>query len=104
MLAQPRPSLSPTVFPEEKFEEFALADAQVSSENKATRKVIPMIQGTIQDERCIEGDVPFNNLADMMRGKSHKPKPDIYYGSRPELLDLGVRNELGPYIVPSTTD
>ena len=104
VLTERRPSLSPSVFPEEKFREFKRADAQVSSENKATRKVIPMIQGAIQNERCLDGDIPFNNLADMMSGKSHKAKPDVYYGARPEQLDPNIRDNLSAYIVPSTTD
>ncbi|KAI9670790.1 MAG: hypothetical protein M1817_003901 [Caeruleum heppii] len=104
MLVERRASLSPSVLPEEWFREFKRADAQVSSENKATRKVIPMIQGPIQDERCVDGDIPFNHLADMMGGKSHKAKPDVYYGARPEQLHSDIRDKLGAYVVPSTTD
>ena len=104
ILLQRRQSLSPTAFPVEKYREFKRADAQISSENKATKKVIPMISGTIKNEKCVDGDIPFNNLADMMVGKSHKAKPDIYYGVRPETINPVVREALSAYITPSTTD
>jgi hypothetical protein len=60
-----------------------------------------MIQGTIRDG-CVDGDIPFNNLADMMRGPSHKAKPDVYYGARPEQLHPDVRDKLQALVVPST--
>lgn len=53
MLAEPRASLSP--FPEDEYEKFANADAEVTSEHKATSDVIPIIQGTIRDMRCVDG-------------------------------------------------
>ncbi|KAF2452840.1 hypothetical protein BDY21DRAFT_293988 [Lineolata rhizophorae] len=104
MLVKRRPSLSPSVFPEEEYQEFKRANAQVSSENKATRNVIPMIQGITRDERSVGSGIPFTNLADIMRGKSHKAKPDVYYGARPEQLDPNVRTQLSASIVPSTTE
>jgi hypothetical protein len=91
--------------PEERFEEFALADAQISSENKATQRVIPMIQGAIRDDRYVDGrGIAFNNLVDILRGRGHKAKPDVYYGARPEQLDREVRKNLSSYIEPSSTD
>ena len=107
MLMDRRPSLSPSVFPEEKFKEFRRTDAQVTSENKATQKIIPMIQGTIKDERCVDGpDIRLANLANLLNGADHKAKPDVWYGARPEQVDRRIRDneELGTYVVPSTTD
>ena len=106
MLEERQRSISPSVFPEEEYEKFEQADAQVNSENKATQKVIPLIQGTIRDERCIDGpDIRLANLANLMTGKDHKAKPDIWYGARPEQLDPRIRDnkELGTYVVPTTT-
>lgn len=102
VLSNRRPSLSPSVFPDERYREFRRADAQVSSENRATHKVIPMIQGTVRDGRCVAGDVPFNNMANLMSGKLHSAKPDVYYGTRPERLSSGVRAKLSQYVEPSS--
>ena len=104
ILLQRRRSLSPTAFPAEKYREFKRVDTIFSSENNASREVFPIIQGTIQSGKCVNGDLPFNNLADMMVGKSHKAKPDIYYGVRPETINLVVREALSTHITPSTTD
>lgn len=49
-----------------------------------------------------EEDITFYNIAPLTDGTITKPKPDLYDGSRPEQLDRWVREELGPYIVPST--
>ncbi|KAI9712376.1 MAG: hypothetical protein M1820_001589 [Bogoriella megaspora] len=86
------------------YDEFVEADYGVTSENRATVKVIPMIQGRVRDDRCVNGDIPLNNLADIMRGPSHKAKPDVYYGARPEQLRREVRDKLQAFVVPSTKD
>lgn len=108
MLVERRASLSPCSFPEEEYDKFARADARVSSENKAMKNVIPIIQGTIQDERCVDGpDIPLNNLANMLTGTARKPKPDVWYGARHEQIQpprIRSNDELGKYIVPSITD
>ena len=103
MLEKRRRSTSPSVFPEEEFEKFTLADARVNSESKVTQKVVPMIQGTIRDERCVDGpDIRLANLANLLTGKDRKAKPDIWYGARPEQIEPRLRDnkELGTYIVP----
>ena len=103
-LRQDRSSLSPTVFPEEKFEEFVRADAHVSKENKATKRVIPIIEGKVGDDKCDEGDVLFTNLDSLTNDTLTSAKPDLYYGARPELLNRHVREELSGYIIPSKQD
>ena len=40
----------------------------------------------------------------MTDGKLCSAKPDLYYGARPEQLDLQVREKLRPYIIPSTQE
>lgn len=47
-------------------------------------------------------DIPFNNLAPLTDGTITISRPDFYDGSRPERLDRRVREEIGPYIKPST--
>src|ERR1700677_326942 len=46
-LAHPRPSLSPSRFPEEEFRKFKRADAHASKEKQVTTSVIPIIEGDI---------------------------------------------------------
>lgn len=107
MLAKPQRSLSPSIVSEEEHDKFTrLVKNRVTSESKATRLVLPMIQGPIRDERCIDGpDIRFANLTKLMTGRDHKAKPDIWYGARPEQIDPSIRDNkaLGVYIVPSVT-
>jgi hypothetical protein len=86
-LKQPRPSLSPSQFPKEKFREFKRVDAHVSKESKATKTVILIIEGKIIDNKCVEGDVLFNNLTPLIDDILIVAKPDLYYGARPEQLN-----------------
>ena len=72
----------------------ALTEATVMS------KAFPIIAGTV--------DIPsqenlfFGNLKHLTDGSITKAKPDLYDGSRPADLNKQIREELGPYIVPST--
>ena len=105
MLAEQRASPPPS-FPEEEYKKFARADARVSSAYKTLKNVIPIIQGTIQDEGCVDGpQIPFSNLANMLTGTARKPMPDVWYGARLDQVDSRIRNqdELGKCIVPSIT-
>lgn len=104
ILIQSRPSLSPSRFSNENFEDFQEADAHVSKENKATRTVIPIIEGKILDDKCIEGEILFTKLAPLTNDTLTAAKPDLYYGARPEQLDRRVRDKLSDQIIPSTQD
>ena len=103
-LSRPRPSLSPSIFPEEVFQKFVQADADASKEKQITTSVIPIIEGNIEDAKCVAGGVPFTNLDHLTDGTLVPGNPDIYYGARPEQLDRRVRDELRGNIVPSTQD
>ncbi|KAK3169673.1 hypothetical protein OEA41_009057 [Lepraria neglecta] len=100
MLARPRPSLSPSRFPREAFRKFEKTNMQALTENTVMSKAFPIIAGT--------ADIPsqenlyFGNLKHLTDGSITKAKPDFYDGSRPVELDKHIREELGPYIVPST--
>ena len=113
-LGQPRPSLSPSQFPHDRFREFKRADARVSKENKVTKKVIPIIEGKIEDEKCVEGEVLFTNFISLIKDDLSEDnlandgltaaKPDLYYGARPEQLHREVRNRLSGHVIPSKQD
>lgn len=102
-LSQPRASLSPSEFSEEKHAEFVQADADADAvkENQVTTSVFPTIEGNIEDVKCVSGGIPFTNL-DYFTDRMLVPgNPGIYYGARSEQLDQRVRDELNGHIVPS---
>lgn len=101
-LGQPRRSLSPSIFPDDKFEAFQRADAHASKESQVIVDVIPMIEGNVGDRKCAARQVPFTNLDHLTDGTLVPGNPDLYYGARPEQLDQKVRQELGGHIIPST--
>ncbi|KAL5331167.1 hypothetical protein ACEPPN_000696 [Leptodophora sp. 'Broadleaf-Isolate-01'] len=83
-LAQPRPSLSPSKFSDDKFRKFKLADTHASKEKQVMESVIPIIEGEIKDAKCISGGIPFTNLNHLTDGTLVPGNPDRYYGARPE--------------------
>jgi hypothetical protein len=101
-LAQPRSSLSPSRFTEDKFEEFIQADADASKERQVTETVIPFIEGKVKDSKCIGGGIPFRNLDHLTDGTLVPGNPDRYHGARTEQLNRGVRGELDGQVIPST--
>ncbi|KAK5651051.1 hypothetical protein OQA88_1055 [Cercophora sp. LCS_1] len=102
VLAQPRPSLSPSRFSREDFRKFQRADAHAAKERQVTTSVIPIIEGDVGDSKCIAGEIPFTNLDHLTDGSLVPGNPDRYYGARPEQLDQRVRQKLGGRIIPST--
>ncbi len=62
--------------------------------------VFPVIQGTA----CIPfaKNLAFANLEPLTHGNFVDAKPDFYDGARPAQIDLRIRQELGPYVVPAT--
>ena len=63
-------------------------------------KTFPIIAGTTNIPS--QENLRFTNLKDLTDGSITKAQPDSYDGSRPEELHKQVREDLGPYIVPST--
>ncbi|PVH94218.1 hypothetical protein DM02DRAFT_618786 [Periconia macrospinosa] len=102
ILAQPRPSLSPSIFNDEEFEKFVQADADAAKEKQVSESVIPIIEGKIGDTKCRSGGIPFTNLDPLTDGTLKSGNPDIYYGARPEQLSRKVRDDLSSRIIPST--
>lgn len=105
ILIRPRPSLSPSRFSNENFKEFREKDAHISKEHKATKMVVPIIEGKIKDYKCVEGEIFFINLIPLINDEQLTvAKPDLYYGGRPEQVNRRVRDKLSGYIIPSTQD
>jgi hypothetical protein len=94
ILAQPRPSVSPSKFTDEEHERFARADAHAAKEKQVSELVIPIIEGKIGDARCRSGGIPFTNLEHLTDGMLKPGNPDIYHGARPEQLARKVCNKL----------
>ena len=99
-LAQPRPSLSPSRFPREAFRRFEKTNMQALTENTVMSKAFPIIAGT--SDIPSQENLLFGNLKHLTDGSITKAKPDCYDGSHPTDLNKQIREELGPYIVPST--
>ncbi|TWU73478.1 hypothetical protein ED733_000418 [Metarhizium rileyi] len=102
VMAQPRPSLSPSRFSHDDFRRFRRADTHAFKEREVTTNVIPLIEGTVSDRKCVAGDIAFSNLDDLTDGTIMAGKPDLYYGARPEQLNAKVRKEQSHKIIPSS--
>lgn len=99
-LAQPRPSLSPSQFTEAAFEAFQQINEDALSENTVMSKAFPLITGTADIPS--QENLRFTNLKDLTDGSITQAQPDFYDGARPGELNKQIREELGPYITPST--
>ncbi|KAL9023439.1 MAG: hypothetical protein Q9196_007198 [Gyalolechia fulgens] len=99
-LARPRQSLSPSRFPREAFQNFRKKNLQALTENTVMSRAFPIIAGTSNIPS--QENLIFGNLKDLTDGSITKAMPDFYDGSRPAELKKEIREELGPYIVPST--
>lgn len=67
-------------------------------------RVIPIIEGKVDDPKCAAGQIPLRNLDSLTDGSRVPANPDIYYGARPEQLRPGICDELSGHIVPSDQD
>jgi len=99
-LAQPRPSLSPSRFSREAFLDFKRMNRQALTENTVMSTAFPIIAGSARIPHS--ENLYFGNLKHLTDGSITKAKPDFYDGSRPAELNRQIREDLGPYIVPST--
>ena len=99
-ITQPRPSLSPSRFSETAFETFQQTNEEALTEATVMSKAFPIIAGT--SDIPSQENLLFGNLKHLTDGSITKAKPDCYDGSCPADLNKQIREELGPYIVPST--
>ena len=98
-LMQPRSSLSPSCFSKSDFRRFQRTNREALSEAKVMSSVLPVIAGNANIPS--QENILYNNLTPLTDGTITTPKPDFYDGARPGQVDQKVREELGPFIVPS---
>ncbi|MCJ1461990.1 hypothetical protein MMC07_000590 [Pseudocyphellaria aurata] len=99
-LALPRASLSPSRFTHDAFLDFQARNEDSLTENTVMSKAFPIITGT--SDIPSQENLVFENLKHLTDGSISKAKPNFYDGSRSADLKKQIREELGPYIVPST--
>ena len=98
-LAQPRPSLSPSRWPDSKFKDFKHKNARVIDEGDVMRDVVPIM--------CGDADIPsrqnllFTRLDPIANDTTVDAKPDFYDGARLEDIDKQVQQDLGHYNIPT---
>ncbi|KAF3770680.1 hypothetical protein M406DRAFT_336294 [Cryphonectria parasitica EP155] len=102
-LANPRPSLSPSRFPDDAFETFQNDNARAKDESDVCKYVLPVIAGPWKDNYPSAENMAFLNLEPLTDGTIAAAKPDIALGARPEQLNPDIRRELQYHIVPSTS-
>jgi hypothetical protein len=98
-LLQQRPSLSPSCFSDHAFEDFQQKLAGVINEDNVMRDVMPIIAGyaNIPSQQNLQ----FTRLNSMTNCATVDPKPDFYDGARLGDIKKCVREELGPFIIPT---
>lgn len=64
-------------------------------------RVVSTIVGQRGNQHPSQENISFSHLESFDK-RLVDPKPDLYYGARPEQIDERVRDELGKYIVPSS--
>lgn len=99
-LAHPRPSVSPSRFPENEYKEFVRADARAFNEDSVKDTVLPAMLRAMGASSGAQKNILFTNLEPMAEGLA-LAKPDYYYGAQPELIHGSVRDDLSKHIFPS---
>ncbi|KZZ98714.1 hypothetical protein AAL_03232 [Moelleriella libera RCEF 2490] len=99
-----RSSLSPSVFSDGAFDSFQDADTHAAKEAQVMARVIPIIEGKLEDPKCTAGQIQFNNLDHLTDGSLVAGNPDVYYGARPEQLQQELRKHVSGQVEPSTQD
>nr|POF26195.1 hypothetical protein CFP56_22343 [Quercus suber] len=97
-LQRRRSSLSS--FSEGEFRDFRKVNRCTESEQDAKKNVIPTITGR-EGDHIGSSEHEFTALV-LFDSSLQAPKPDIYYGARPDQIDPRVRADLGPYILPTS--
>ncbi|PHH91055.1 hypothetical protein CDD83_1846 [Cordyceps sp. RAO-2017] len=98
-LSQPRPSSS---LSDVEFEDFQEINAHAKKEIKVVTDVMPLLEGDVEDRRCLVRQTLFTNLDGLTDGTLVDASPDLCYGARPEQLDRRVRQTLSGQVVVSS--
>lgn len=102
MFTLPVEELIPTQFSDTDFEHFQLLDSNATKERQVMSAVIPILEGKLDDTRCVCGETPFTNLNHLTDGSLVPGNPDRCFGNRPETLNRRVRDMLSHDICPFT--
>jgi hypothetical protein len=82
-LAQPRPSLSLSRFPNDDYQKFIRADKRAFNEDVVKDTVLPTMLRVIGASSSAQKNILFSNI-DPITGGIAQAKPDYYYGVQPE--------------------
>lgn len=99
-LAEPRRSLSPSLFSEQDFERFQQKSEEVIDENEVMRDVLPMLYGPA--DILHKENLLFTRLESITDNKTVVAKPDSYDGAALDSIDMQVQVDLGPLSYTNT--
>ena len=77
IMAERRPSLSPSKFSDGAHDDLVQADTDAAKEKQVSESVIPLIAGQVRDARCVAGGTPFGNLEPLIKGSANPGNPDL---------------------------
>jgi hypothetical protein len=100
ILAQLRPSLSPSRFSEGAFEEFQQGNEDVIDEGEVMSTILPEIHGKRPDI-LNKKNLLFTRLKSITNGITVDTQPDFYDGASLDSLDKQVQKDLRQYIIPT---
>lgn len=99
ILSNPRPSLSPSRFSDNAFEDFQQKHEDVTDEGEVMRDLVPIICGA--SDILNKQNLQFSRLEPIAGGATVDGKPDFYDGAHIEEIDKQVQEDLGPFIIPT---
>ncbi|KAJ4392523.1 hypothetical protein N0V85_006984 [Neurospora sp. IMI 360204] len=97
-----RPSLAPSVYPDERVQYYMDENANAITELDTERMVARAFLG--ESPLPKSGNIPWSNLSSMTEHQTIAPQPDLYYGFRLDDIDLLLRKRLSSLIIPSVRD
>ena len=99
VMGEYRPSLSPTLYSEVKFEEYQNDVYRSTNEAELLTNAWPTLNGKTNAPTGMNRSFDMTPLTD---GTIVDPKPDVFYGASYSRIDPRVRDNLAPYILASS--